>query len=79
MSVVTGIQFCIHNLCLLKIGDDGQVEVQYTQDKVGYTVSLQDIEGASTLQEGDIRMVKWTDRKYYEAKVLNISKYKVVI
>lgn len=60
-------------------GVDGLVDVKFIDDGIKETVTYDCIENCMTLQTGDIRYVKWEDGKYYEAIILTISKFALLI
>lgn len=50
------------------------MDITFTEDNVKHTTSFDLIENAEGAQSGDIRLVKWKDGHYYEAKILSIGK-----
>lgn len=60
--------------CYQLVDKDGNVKVQFFDDNVYFTTSVSNIKNGCSIQEGDIRKVKWDDGVYYKAKILKSSK-----
>lgn len=70
----------ITNLQFLKCEDyiekcmgfsDSTATVEFVEDKIRYVCPISRIKNDKTVEPGDIRNVKWSDGKYYKAKILN--------
>lgn len=54
------------------VGDDGKLTVEFAVDKRREKTCVTNVENCN-LQEGDIRLVKWSDGKFYQARILEIG------
>lgn len=77
--MLTSLTKSVHTACIKKVirntvvGDDGKLTVEYALDKRRQKTCVTNVENCN-LQEGDIRLVKWSDGKYYQARILKIGK-----
>lgn len=64
--------FLTNNNYVCFVGSNGFVKVKYTEDNQVYQTKLDDVENVHSLQIGDRRDVKFTDGKFYKARIIEI-------